>query len=180
ISSAPPELRFRLEHARCRVLVYDGPRAALAEAAGGEASRLCLEDAGGPFAEAPAIEAPAALAAEATAMILYTSGTTGSPKGACITHASLLTHTAALVTHALGLDEATVALAVLPLTHSYGIRVAVLAPFYAGGRVVLLPRFEARAALEVARAEGVSFLPAVPTMFTAWAGLPLEEATGPW
>ncbi|MBC7172027.1 MAG: AMP-binding protein, partial [Polyangiaceae bacterium] len=105
---------------------------------------------------------------------------TGKPKGACITHASLSTHTAALVHHELRFDDRTRALGVLPLTHSFGIRMAVLAPFYAGGRVVLLPRFDAARSLEVAREESVTFIPAVPTMFAGWARTASSERTASW
>jgi long-chain acyl-CoA synthetase len=178
ILSAPPEVRFRIQHAGCRVLVHDRARLALArEAAEGSSVTLCESPLIAPGGQ---IETPADLPPDATAMILYTSGTTGAPKGACITHASLATHTAAIVHHVLGFDAETRVLGVLPLTHSYGVRMTLLAPFYAGGRVVLLPRFEARRALEVAREERVTWLPAVPTMLAGLAAVPPSAETAPW
>ncbi len=178
ILSAPPEVRFRLEHAGCRFVVHDAARARLATEAS-EGTRAVprptsLLGSGSP------LDVPADLSPEAIALILYTSGTTGTPKGACITHASLSMHTAALVHHELGFDETTRALGVLPLTHSFGIRMAVLAPFYAGGSVVLLPRYDPSRSLAVAREERVTFVPAVPTMLAGWARAPLTDDTAPW
>lgn len=104
-----------------------------------------------------------------TAMVLYTSGTTGRPKGAAISHASLLLHTLLLLQQALRLDERSRVMCVLPLSHSYGCRLAMLAPFYARGRIVVMPRFDAARCLEAMRAEEVSWFPGVPTMFAAFA-----------
>jgi long-chain acyl-CoA synthetase len=165
--SAPAELSFRLRHARCTALITDESTAALGAAA--------LKDAPGRQAiaaeqlaegEAPPL-APAELPADAVAMVLYTSGTTATPKGALITHASLLTHTAALVHHTLELCADDVVLGALPLTHSYGIRMALLAPFYAGARVVLMRRFTSAPALSLLAQERVTWFPGVPTMFHA-------------
>jgi len=170
ILSAPPELAFRLEHAGCGALLCDGPRATLAGEGIAQSGRavalLDLREATeGPDAQ----EIPVDTAPDTAAMILYTSGTTGTPKGACITHASLATHTAALVHHTLGLDAEDRVMGVLPLTHSFGLRMAILAPFYAGARAVLSPRFHAETSLVSLADEAVSWLPAVPTMFAAWA-----------
>lgn len=106
-----------------------------------------------------------------TAMILFTSGTTGSAKGACISHASIVAHTRNLVDHVLRLDSSDVVLAVLPVAHSYGIRMTVLAPLFAGARVVL-DDFSAEASLRACAEHGVTWLPGVPTMFHAWANVP--------
>jgi len=105
------------------------------------------------------------------AMILYTSGTTGEPKGACIGHASLLMHTAALVHHTVRLTPQDRVLGVLPLSHSYGCRIAMLAPFYAGATTIMLPGFSASGSLDAMREHGVTWAPAVPTMFAAWAAV---------
>jgi long-chain acyl-CoA synthetase len=170
--SASAELSFRLAHARCAALITDESTAALGAAA--------LKDAPGTLAvsaeqlrdgDATAL-APAELPADAVAMVLYTSGTTGTAKGALITHASLLTHTAALVHHVLQLSARDVVLGALPLTHSYGIRMALLAPFYAGARVVLMRRFTSAPALALLAQEQVTWFPGVPTMFHALGQAP--------
>lgn len=167
IQSAPREVHFRLEDAGCRALLSDRGRRTLAEQAiglGSTADLLTLERLPSPAARR---RPPRHIDAEHTAMILYTSGTTGRAKGACISHASLVTHTAALVHHTLRLSERDTVMAVLPLTHSYGIRMAILAPFYAGGQSVLQNRFSAEHVRRAVDEHGVTWLPAVPTMFAA-------------
>jgi long-chain acyl-CoA synthetase len=99
--------------------------------------------------------------------VLYTSGTTGKSKGATITHASLFAHTAALVHHVLRLGAEDRVLGCLPLTHSYGIRMTLLAPWYAGATLVLSERFAAEPVLALLHDEAISWFPGVPTMFHA-------------
>jgi long-chain acyl-CoA synthetase len=165
--SAPAELSFRLEHGRCTALITDESTTALAKAALKDApGALCI--AAESLREGNAQDAgPIELPADAVAMVLFTSGTTGVPRGALITHASLLTHTAALVHHVLQLSGQDVVLGALPLTHSYGLRMALLAPFYAGARVVLMRRFTSAPAVALLAQERVTWFPGVPTMFHA-------------
>jgi long-chain acyl-CoA synthetase len=113
------------------------------------------------------VDGPHDVAAESIAMLLYTSGTTGTAKGAMISHASLAVHTAALVHHVLGLTRDDRVLAALPLTHSYGIRMTLLAPFYAGARTHLLGRFQPARVRSLLASEPISWFPGVPTMFHA-------------
>ena len=138
--SAPPELSARIRHARCRALVTERETEALGRAALASCPDVRAIDASALSDATSAVDAPLDLPPETAAMILYTSGTTGTSKGALITHASLAVHTAALVHHVLRLGEDDRVLAALPLTHSYGIRMTLLAPFYAGARSVLLAR----------------------------------------
>lgn len=170
--SAPAELSFRLAHARCGALITDESTAALGADALKSAPETLAISAAQLSDDAAAPLEPAELPAEAVAMVLYTSGTTGAPKGASITHASLLTHTAALVHHVLQLSARDVVLGALPLTHSYGIRMALLAPFYAGARVVLMRRFTSAPALSLLKQERVTWFPGVPTMFHALGQAP--------
>jgi long-chain acyl-CoA synthetase len=178
ILSAPPELRFRIEHARCGAVLFDAARAELVQAALEELhpapARIDLALA--ERSTQTPVRDPVDTAPSEIAMILYTSGTTGKPKGAAISHASLSLHTAALVHHALRLTPDDRVLGVLPLTHSYGCRMVMLASFFAGARCVLLPRFDAARALAVLHDEAISWLPAVPTMYAAWAAEPQGPA----
>lgn len=163
------ELAFRARHAGVRLALVDAHTAPLA--AGLECPVLHLGELAGPARRLT--EAP-----DGAAMILYTSGTTGSPKGAVIRHDSLVAHTGALVHHTLALGPEDVVLGVLPLAHSYGIRMAILAPFYAGARTVFVARhatggrFDPERTLAAAAHNEVSWLPAVPTMFSAWGRTP--------
>jgi long-chain acyl-CoA synthetase len=102
-----------------------------------------------------------------TAVILYTSGTTGRPKGAELTHFNLFFNAHYMRTQLLPLSHETVALGVLPLFHSFGqtcIQNAVLA---GGGTVVLMPRFDADGAMGLIQKHRVNLFAGVPTMFFA-------------
>ncbi|MET0386402.1 MAG: AMP-binding protein [Polyangiales bacterium] len=176
--SAAPELGQRLAHADVKLVLHDAVRGELVRAALASASSrapaLSLADAAG-WPVRSDVRYPLDTAPQTTAMVLYTSGTTGRPKGAAITHASLLMHTLLLVQHGLGLDESSRVLCTLPLSHSYGCRLAMLAPFYARARLVVLPRFDPQRSVDVMREEGVTWVPAVPTMFAAWGQLSAAE-----
>lgn len=167
--SAAPELAYRLQHARCAALVTDESTTRVGAAARAQASDVIAIDANELACGEAEEHGPCDLPAESVAMVLYTSGTTGTPKGTLITHASLFAHTAALVHHVLKLTASDVVLAALPLTHSYGIRMTLLAPFFAGARVVLLPRFSVERVRDALTREAVSWFPGVPTMFNALA-----------
>jgi long-chain acyl-CoA synthetase len=117
---------------------------------------------------------PVERAGEDTAVILYTSGTTGRPKGAELTHASLRRNLEE-VARVHRLSEATVTLGALPLFHSFGQTCSLNATLHAGGCVTLIPRFDARRVLEVIEAHGVTLMQGVPTMYAALLADPEHE-----
>ncbi len=104
--------------------------------------------------------------ADDTAVILYTSGTTGRPKGAELTHFNLFMN-CHQGTHLFSYSEDDVALAVLPLFHSFGQSSVMNICLHAGGTLTLVPRFETEKVLEVIQRDRVTILPGVPTMFFA-------------
>ena len=115
--------------------------------------------------------------ADDTAVILYTSGTTGQPKGAELRHRNM--HSNALTGEALfgaNRDDPDTYLCVLPLFHSFGQTVIMNGGFAYGGTVVMLPRFEADAALKTMAKEAVTFFAGVPTMY--WGLLGALENSG--
>jgi long-chain acyl-CoA synthetase len=176
VLSAPPELQVRIRHSGCSLLLHDEARAELAKSAAATACRvMSLAEV---TAGADALVRPEDLQPQAAAMVLYTSGTTGTPKGAVITHASLALHTSVLSQRVLGLDSQSVVLCVLPLSHSYGCRMAMLAPLFAQARVIVLPRFDPVRSLGVLREHAVTWAPVVPTMLAAWAEAPDPAADG--
>jgi long-chain acyl-CoA synthetase len=101
-----------------------------------------------------------------TAVILYTSGTTGQPKGAELRHRNLRDNALAGA-DLFGADEDNpdTYLCVLPLFHSFGQTCIQNGSMAFGGTVVMLPRFEAEAALKVMLAEEVTYFAGVPTMY---------------
>jgi long-chain acyl-CoA synthetase len=115
-------------------------------------------------APAPAI---ADRAAPATAVILYTSGTTGQPKGAELTHDNLLRNVEVTSTTLLNLRPDDVVLGALPLFHSFGQVVGMGCAIATGACLSLLTRFDPGRALEIIKRDQVTVLPGVPTMYAA-------------
>ncbi len=104
--------------------------------------------------------------ADDTAVVLYTSGTTGKAKGAELTHANLLAN-AGVPGQLVGLGAETIALVALPLFHAFGMTVMHNAVLAVGGTLVLQPRFSAAGAVELIERHGVTFFGGVPTMYIA-------------
>ncbi len=101
-----------------------------------------------------------------TAVILYTSGTTGTPKGAELTHANLLRN-CEVSRDMFDLGSEVVMLGALPLFHAFGQSCAMNATIIAGGTLTLVPRFEPDKALEIIQRDGVNVFEGVPTMYGA-------------
>ncbi len=106
-----------------------------------------------------------------TAVILYTSGTTGTPKGAELTHANIGRNTEVAVSLA-DLQPQDVIFGGLPLFHSFGQVVGMSASVLAGATLTLLPRFEPIKALEVLQRDRVTIMEGVPTMYVALLQVP--------
>jgi long-chain acyl-CoA synthetase len=101
-----------------------------------------------------------------TAVILYTSGTGGEPKGAELTHANLLENARA-TRELFSFCSADAVLAALPLTHAFGQTCTLNAAVLAGARLVLVPQFDARAVRGILTADGVTVQVGVPSMYAA-------------
>jgi long-chain acyl-CoA synthetase len=112
----------------------------------------------------------AATEATDTAVILYTSGTTGQPKGAELSHANLVMN--ALTCNRLfqAAPATDTHLVTLPLFHSFGSTVNMNAGFATAATLVLLPRFEPTAAVGLLQNEGITLFAGVPTMYWGLLG----------
>jgi long-chain acyl-CoA synthetase len=106
-------------------------------------------------------------AAEDTAVILYTSGTTGKPKGAELTHANLSTNAEISSRTTCEIAAGDIVLGVLPLFHSFGQTVGMNASLRVGACLTLMPKFDPGEALETIQREKVTHFYGVPTMFGA-------------
>ena len=102
--------------------------------------------------------------AEDTAVIVYTSGTTGRPKGAELTHSNLLMN-AILASNLGSSDENDVALIVLPLFHIFAMTCLMNAALYKGGSSILCPRFDAETVFGLMQKHKVTIFSGVPTMY---------------
>ncbi|WP_348536706.1 long-chain fatty acid--CoA ligase [Nocardioides sp. W7] len=130
-----------------------------------------VETMGAAIATQPATFESVATDEDDTAVVLYTSGTTGQPKGAELRHRNMRDN--ALASEDLfGADPGSpdTYLCVLPLFHSFGQTVIQNGAFAFGGTVVMLPRFEAGPALDLMLKERVTFFAGVPTMYWGLLG----------
>jgi long-chain acyl-CoA synthetase len=99
------------------------------------------------------------------ALVLYTSGSTGRPKGAALSHAALAFALHSWAEPVMALTPDDVVLAALPLSHSYGLNGALLAPLLAGATVRLVERFTAEVVADLLARGEVTVFPGVATMF---------------
>ena len=107
------------------------------------------------------------------AVLLFTSGTAGSPQPAMLTHGNLASNIDQVLANPSrpeGADE--VALCVLPLFHVFGLNAVLGVTLRVGGTVVLVEQFDPHTSLEAVVEHRVSILSGVPTMWAAWAALP--------
>jgi long-chain acyl-CoA synthetase len=102
---------------------------------------------------------------EDTAVILYTSGTTGTPKGAELTHDNLMSNVETILDTLIQIEPDDVVLGALPLFHSFGQTCGLNSCMRAGGTLTLLPRFDADKALEIIERDRVTIFEGVPTMY---------------
>jgi long-chain acyl-CoA synthetase len=162
------EVEHLLRDAGARViLALDGMHEhaeAAAEATGAACERVTV----GAFPAAP-VEPDGGLADVAPgdiAVLLYTSGTTGTPKGAELTHFNL-DRNAEISAGMFGLGEDDVLLGALPLFHAFGQTCGLNAPLRSGAASTLLPRFDPEQALALLVGHGVTIALGVPTMYAA-------------
>ncbi len=121
-----------------------------------------------------AVLAEPATSQDALALLLFTAGTSGRPKGAMLTHGALRSNIEML----LSLDSPPavtpddVVLLLLPMFHVYGLNTGLGLAVAAGATIVISDRFDPEESLATVRDLGVTTIPAAPAMFQAWSGVP--------
>jgi len=105
------------------------------------------------------------------AEILFTSGTTGKPKGVMLSHGNLDANTDSVIAH-YGVTEKDRMVTTLPLCSSYGCTVSMLTPLLAGASIILFPKFNPMKVIENIKKYRATMFPAVPTMFIYLNRLP--------
>jgi long-chain acyl-CoA synthetase len=164
------EVQYHLEDSGARILLVWEDFADEAQRAADTAGAGCVLVEPVGFAQLLAATEPAggvtSRDSDDTAVILYTSGTTGKPKGAELTHANLTRNTQISV-DMFGLTELDVIFGALPLFHALGQTCCLNAAIRAGASLTLLPRFDPGKALEIIERDRVTIFVGVPTMYTA-------------
>ncbi|MDF1704304.1 MAG: AMP-binding protein [Aeromicrobium sp.] len=171
-----------------RMLVDSGARLVLADAAAVDAVRAAAagvahltvvvdgpepgpgETAFAAFLEAAVESSPAAPAdPEALAVILYTSGTSGRPRGVMLSHRALIANIEQVATlEVVAADD--VCLGLLPMFHIYGLNCVLGQAVHQGAPLVLVDGFDPDALLDLVVREGVTYLPVAPPVVAAWSG----------
>ncbi len=195
-----PELTYILNHSGAKVLVYDADvadRLPSPEDVGALSHRFCIgtADFENLLADRGTPPPGAAPDEEDVAVILYTSGTTGRPKGAMLTHLNIC-HSVMHFEVCMALNEADRSILAVPASHVTGLVANILTMIRVAGCNLILPRFEAAEYLQFAARECATYTVLVPAMYnlcllradfddydlSAWriggyGGAPMPEAT---
>ncbi|MET9000177.1 long-chain fatty acid--CoA ligase [Amycolatopsis sp. NPDC004169] len=165
---SPTEIRYMLDDCGASVLVHSPDTAELVAAAGAlpDGVVIATDPAAGTFEAEIAEAGPApdtAVGLEDPCLLLYTSGTTGRPKAAVLTHGNLTWNTVNQLAHldVLGTDKA---LCIAPLFHCVGLGQITLPTLFKGGSVEPVAKFDPGTILARIGAAGITSFSAVPTM----------------
>jgi len=178
---APPEVQYILHDSGAKILLVHEAFQHLVEGDFGPDQVIGLADPGHPretsayekcLAESSDREPDIVGTGDDIHLMMYTSGTTGRPKGALLSHGNTTWNAIQLMLHEAQLRTDDVVLTVAPLFHIGGIGVHTLPALYLGAFVVLMPRFDPVAVLETIQRKKVSALFMVPAMWQAVAEVP--------
>ncbi len=168
-----PGLAYMLQHCAAVLLVHEAELAGVVPAAAEVPALRTRVAAGGPCEGSEAFEgllahgagpAPVAVQEEDTAAILYTSGTTGRPKGAMLTHLGLV-HSSLHYRVAMGLAPGDCSIAAVPLSHVTGLVALITTMVCSAAKLVILPAFKAAEFLPLAARERMTHALMVPAMY---------------
>ncbi|WP_346008437.1 long-chain fatty acid--CoA ligase [Janibacter terrae] len=161
--------------------VWDDFAAEAQAGAEGTSTRVIASGPVGPSEEdLPAgepIATPVERAGDDTAVILYTSGTTGRPKGAELTHDNLDLNAKRSAEDIIGIRPDDVIMGCLPLFHVFGLTCGLNTAVRQGATLTLIPRFDPGKALEVIERDRVTIFEGVPTMYGAMLHHPAVQDT---
>ena len=163
------EATYLVEHSGAEAVLHHTSYAEVAGAAS-TAAGVPAWDVAGFAADAEPLPAHVTREADDAAVIFYTSGTTGRPKGAVLTHLNLVLNATTNAFDANPIRRDDVMMGCLPLFHTFGQSVSMNSSFRVGATLLLQPRFDPAQALELMAAEEASLFFGVPTMFIQLLG----------
>jgi long-chain acyl-CoA synthetase len=165
------EVGFYLEDPGAKLVFAWADFAEAAEAGAADAGAEAILVKPGDFEKLLAEQEPVRDVAEKTgddtAVILYTSGTTGKPKGAELTHSNLYKNSKGVFEKLGEMSADDVLLGALPLFHSFGQTCTMNSAVSVGATVTMLPRFDPDKALQIIQRDRVTLFQGVPTMYNA-------------
>jgi fatty-acyl-CoA synthase len=178
---AAPEVAYQLQHCDARVLVYAPTSAALVALLRAEIADVAVVAVDAPadgdvdyetlLAHAPTDPIDERVDRDDPAIVMYTSGTTGRPKGATLTHANIIYNCFNVIVDVdLTADEVTLISA--PLFHVAALNQTLLPTFLKGGCSVLLPAWNVEACFDLIASQRITFMFGVSTMFAGLAQSP--------
>ncbi|MFP1630536.1 class I adenylate-forming enzyme family protein [Zhengella sp. ZM62] len=163
VRSSRPEVAYAIANCTAKLLLHDGPLAGLVPDPDDRPG--CEAIAFNALSGEGALPDPGDLPGEdEVALVLHTSGTTGKPKGAMLTHLALI-HAAMFYEAAMRLSPADRVVASVPLNHVTGIAALIAAPMRAGATLIIMEGFKARVFLDLAEAERMTYTLMVPAMY---------------
>lgn len=170
---APGEVAYVLEDSGAALVVADAPLAPLARAANADPLLVVGEDYDSAVASASDTLPHVEIDENDVAVIMYTSGTTGRPKGAMLTHLNLLMQAITIIRTSKVFDTDEVVLINVPLFHIAGVG-NLAAPLLLGTKTVIMPTipFTAESTLDIVEAEGVTGLFLVPAQWQVMCAHP--------
>ncbi len=114
---------------------------------------------------------------DGVALLQYTGGTTGSPKGAMLTHRNILSNVVQVASWVPDLNRGGERfLSVLPFFHVFGMTVALNLAIYTGSEIIIMPRFDAGEILKTIKKKGPTYFPGVPTIYIAMMAHPKVDS----
>lgn len=166
-----PEIAYVLNDSGAKLLIHEATHAGRVPDAGEVVElkhRISVDDSGASqFArllDHADAAAPAEVGEEDTAMILYTSGTTGKPKGAMLAHCNII-HSSMVFVSCLQLNAADRSIAAVPLGHVTGVVANIMTMVRCAGALIVMPEFKAAEYLKLAARERVTYTVMVPAMY---------------
>jgi long-chain acyl-CoA synthetase len=164
-----PEIAYVLADCGAKVLIHEATLADRLPETRDVAHRIAIDDDArlsrfSELSDHALATAPADVGEEDTAMILYTSGTTGKPKGAMLAHCNII-HSSMVFATCLRLTEADRSIAAVPLGHVTGIVANITTMVRCAGTLIIMPEFRAANYLKLAASERVTYTVMVPAMY---------------